>query len=135
MWKIITIAALAVLLGSAEAQPPQRPGGGMPGGARMGGPRMGVESDWALLSFELDLPMEQLEKLRPALKEAYQAQRALFANMTNRSMDREGFMERSVEIRAQLQAAYEELLTDEQLEALIAAREQMRPQGDRRPSN
>lgn len=129
MRKLALLIVLTMVAVAAFAQPQQGPDGEARRGPRRGGPRVGADTDWMLLCFELKVPMETLEQLRPAFQLAYDDQRELFKDMLSGEIDRGAMMEEMAAIRTDLLKEYESVLTEEQRAALVAAREKMRSRG------
>jgi len=100
-----------------------------PGGGRMGGMSMmrgGVESDWAMICFELEVDGETLAKLRPIFKQAWNDRKALIEDMRSGAVDRMMLMEEMVAIQEDLEKEYNGILSEEQqkqLAELKAARQ------------
>lgn len=122
---MFVLAAVAVVV---HAQPrqgvwsrfPDRPSAGT--GVR-------AHTDWVLLCFELQLPLDQLGQLRSAFQQAYDDQRQLVESMSSGELEREEMAESLETIQENLQAAYEEHLTEEQRTELKEARAGMLPAG------
>jgi hypothetical protein len=127
-------AIAACLLGMAwvwgvQAQPSGARGGA--GRGMRGGPMMAVQTDWMLLCFQLKLPTETLEALRPVFQQAWDDRRELFEDMQSGELTREELMAEMAAMRQDMDAAYQSELTDEQRAALEQARSQTRPPGGR----
>ena len=134
-------ALVLALIQAAAAQPGGTQQGGPPPdgapqmgagpGMRGGGFMMGGDQDWLLLCFEVKVPMAKLEKLRPAFQTSHDARRELMQDMRNGELDREQMVQEMAALQAELKKAYEGVLTPEELAALEAARNRMRPEGGR----
>ena len=109
VWGLLVAVGLVVYV--------QAQGGG--GRGRGGGMRaLFFEGEWAMLCFELQVEGEQLDGLRSAYQEAWEARKLLMEDMSAGIIDRQLMREESEQIQAGIQAAKDSLLTAEQLEQL-----------------
>ena len=117
LWGLLLIAGLVVYV--------QAQGGGRGrGGGGMGG--MGFDADWMMICFELKVEGEQLDNLRKAYQEAWDARKLLLEDMAAGGFDRQLMREEMQQIQANLKAALGKELTAEQLEQLEKLRQQRR---------
>lgn len=127
-WKRIAMLLAALLLVVAVTSFAQRFG---PGGGRgpAGGAMLPLESDWALISFELDVSPVTLGKLRPAYQRAWDQRSDLFARMRDQEVDRARIPDLMGNIQAELDAARNETLSEAQVARLVQLRSQRRDFG------
>ena len=107
----------------------QRFGGGGGPGRGGGGGMMPLESDWALISFELDVSPVTLGKLRPVYQKAWDQRSDLFSRMRNQEVDRARIPDLMGSIQAELDAARNETLSEAQVARLVELRSQRRDFG------
>ena len=125
-WKRMAMLLAALLLVVAATSFAQRfSGGGGPGRAGGGG-MMPLESDWALISFELDVSPVTLGKLRPVYQKAWDQRSDLFVRMRNQELDRARIPDLMGNIQAELDAARNETLSEAQIARLVQLRSQRR---------
>ena len=121
--KRIAMMLAALLLVVAVTSFAQRFGGGGRGG---GGGMLPLESDWALISFELDVSPVTLGKLRPAYQKAWDQRSDLFVRMRNQEIDRARIPDMMGGIQTELDAARNETLSEAQVARLVELRSQRR---------
>ena len=125
-WKRMAMLLAALLLVVAATSFAQRfSGGGGPGRAGGGG-MMPLESDWALISFELDVSPVTLGKLRPVYQKAWDQRSDLFVRIRNQEIDRARIPDLMGSIQAELDAARNETLSEAQVARLVELRSQRR---------
>lgn len=124
--KKIAMMLAALLLVVAVTSFAQRFGGGGGPGRAGGGGMMALESDWALISFELDVSPVTLGKLRPAYQKAWDQRSDLFARMRDQEIDRARIPDLMGNIQAELDAARNETLSAAQVARLVELRSQRR---------
>ena len=124
--KRIAMMLAALLLVVAVTSLAQRFGGGGGPGRAGGGGMMPLESDWALISFELDVSPVTLGKLRPAYQKAWDQRSDLFARMRDQEIDRARIPDLMGNIQAELDAARNETLSEAQVARLVELRSQRR---------
>ena len=122
MKKWIAILIGAVMLIAAATSFAQRFGGGRAGGGGM----LPLESDWALISFELDVSPATLGKLRPVYQKAWDQRSDLLGRMRNQEIDRARVPDLMGNIQAELDAARNETLSEAQVARLVKLRSQRR---------
>ena len=127
--KKIAMMLAALLLVVAVTSFAQRFGGGGGPGRAGGGGMMPLESDWALISFELDVSPVTLGKLRPAYQKAWDQRSDLFARMRDQEIDRARIPDLMGNIQAELDAARNETLSEAQVARLVQLRSQRRDFG------
>ena len=127
-WKRMAMLLAALLLVVAATSFAQRfSGGGGPG--RAGGGMMPLESDWALISFELDVSPVTLGKLRPVYQKAWDQRSDMFSRIRNQEIDRARIPDLMGSIQAELDAARNETLSEAQVARLVELRSQRRDFG------
>ena len=125
MKKWIAMLIGAAMLVAAATSFAQRFGGGG-GRGQAGGGGMTLESDWALISFELDVSPVTLGKLRPAYQKAWDQRSDLLGRMRNQEIDRARVQDLMGNIQAELDAARNETLSEAQVARLVKLRSQRR---------
>ena len=85
-----------------------------------------MESDWALVCFELEAKDELLPRLRGAFKEAYDLRAEVIEQMGSGELDREVMREDMTAIQDDLAASLEEILGEDQMARLQELRAQRR---------
>ena len=128
-WKRMAMLLAALLLVVAATSFAQRFSGGGGPGRPGGGGMMPLESDWALISFELDVSPVTLGKLRPVYQKAWDQRSDLFARIRNQEIDRARIPDLMGSIRAELDAARNETLSEAQVARLVELRSQRRDFG------
>lgn len=129
MKKWIATLIGAVMLIAAVTSYAQRFGGGGGGRGQAGGGMLPLESDWALISFELDVSPATLGKLRSSYQKAWDQRSDLFARMRNREVDRASLPDLMGNIQAELVAARNQTLSEAQVGRLVKLRSQRRDFG------
>ena len=114
----------ALLLVAAATSFAQRFGGGGGPGRAGGGGMMPLESDWALISFELDVSPVTLGKLRPVYQKAWDQRSDLVGRIRNQEIDRARVPDLMGNIQAELDAARNETLSEAQVARLVELRSQ-----------
>jgi hypothetical protein len=127
MKRIVTLFA-ALMLIVAVTSYAQRFGGGGRGRAGGGG-MLPLESDWALISFELDVSPATLGKLRTVYQKAWDQRSDLFARMRNQEVDRTRMPDLMGNIQAELDGARNETLSEAQVARLVEPRSRRRDIG------
>ena len=125
--RIVTLIG-AVMLIVAVTSYAQRFGGGG-GRGQAGGGMLPLESDWALISFELDVSPITLGKLRTVYQKAWDQRSDLFARMCNQEIDRPRIPDLMGNIQAELDAARNETLSEAQVGRLVELRSRRRDFG------
>lgn len=115
MRKLLLILGLCAL-GLAAYVQAQPGGGGRMGG--MGMMRGGVESDWAMICFDLEVDGETMVKLRPLFKQAWNDRKELMEDMRSGDVDRTMLMEEMAAIQQDLEKGYKGILSQEQVQKL-----------------
>ena len=115
MRKLLLILGLCAL-GLAAYVQAQPGGGGRRGG--MGMMRGGVESDWAMICFDLEVDGETMVKLRPLFKQAWNDRKELMEDMRSGDVDRTMLMEEMAAIQQDLEKGYKGILSQEQVQKL-----------------
>ncbi len=121
---VAVLALAAATVTSVFAQQGQGGRGNRGGRGGMMGDMMYLERSWTAVSFQLDCTDEQIGQLRPTYETALST-RAEAIQAAADARDREGFRTAMTECRATLEAALQEVLTDEQwieLQDLMTAR-------------
>ncbi len=116
VWGLLAVMGLMIYV---QAQ-------GGEGRGRGGMRALFFEGEWAMICFELQVEGKQLDDLRRAYQEAWEARKLLLEDMSAGVVDRQLMREESEQIRAGLQAAKDSLLTAEQLEQLDKLRQAQR---------
>ena len=129
MKKWIAMLIGAVMLVAAVTSFAQRFGGGGGPGRGGGGGMMPLESDWALISFELDVSPVTLGKLRPVYQKAWDQRSDLLGRIRNQEIDRARVPDLMGNIQAELDAARNETLSESQVARLVELRSQRRDFG------
>ncbi|MBT4497928.1 MAG: hypothetical protein HOC74_09425 [Gemmatimonadetes bacterium] len=115
MRKVFLILGLCALGLAAYVQ--AQPGGG----GRMGGMSMmrgGVESDWAMICFDLEVDGETMVKLRPMFKQAWNDRKELIKDVRSGDVDWTMMMEEMAAIQQDLEKEYNEILSEGQRKKL-----------------
>ena len=107
----------------------QRFGGGGGQGRAGGGGMLPLESDWALISFELDVSPVTLGKLRTVYQKAWDQRSDLFARLRNQEVDRARIPELMGNIQSELDGARNETLSEAQVARLVEPRSRRRDIG------
>ncbi len=124
--KPIIFACAALLLSIATSSQAQ-PGGGPGGmGRRGGGMGMGMESEWALICFELKVDGKQFSELRTVYLEAWGQRKALMEQMRSGSMEREEMGQKMEKIQTDLTEKTHKILSKEQVAKLESLLEERR---------
>ena len=132
MKSVLFFACAALMLGTTalvEAQPGGGGGGGggRQGGGRRGGPGMGIESEWAIICFELKIDGDQFVKLRAAYQEAWGQRKQLMEEMRSAGGgDWEEMAPKLQKIQDDLVAKYSAILPKEQVARLQSLVEERR---------
>lgn len=137
MKKLFLLCALLALGLAAYVQ--AQPGGGgrtRPGGERMGGGgAFSLESDWALICFELEMNKDQFAALKSVYKDAWNQRKKIMEEMQTGGMDRMMLMEELALIQEELEKNSQGILAKENQEKLArlkAARSSLWQGGGRR---
>ena len=128
-WKRMAMLLAALLLVVAATSFAQRFSGGGGPGRPGGGGMMQLESDWALISFELDVSPVTLGKLRPVYQKAWDQRSDLFARIRNQEIDRARIPDLMGSIQSELDAVRNETLSEAQVARLVELRSQRRDFG------
>jgi len=127
MKKILLSCGLLALGLAAYLQ--AQPGGGRPmgqGGQGRGGGMFALESDWALICFELKVDKKAFDKLWAVYQKAWDQRQELIEQMKNEEIDRDGMMAQMTQIQTELDKGSREILTAEQMQQLEKLRAQRR---------
>lgn len=115
-WCVGLLALVAAV--AIEAQPGDRqPGQGR--GSR-GGAMMALESDWALICFELRLEKKAYDQLWAAYQQAWTERKEMLAQLRKGEIDQELFAQQLGSMQEELNAAQQAALTPDQLTQLAA---------------
>jgi len=132
MKKLIVAGALLALGLAAYTQ--AQPGGGRMGAGRGmgGGGAFMLESDWALICFELKVEKDAFTQLRAVYQQAWDQRREVMEQMQKGGMDRMMLMEEMAMIQEDLEIGYRKVLTEEEQQQLARLRAQRRGAWQRR---
>ncbi|MEW6752357.1 MAG: hypothetical protein AB1505_15440 [Candidatus Latescibacterota bacterium] len=128
MKRLLAVAAACALGLAAYVQ--AQPGGGGMGQGRFGGAAgggmamMGVESDWALVCFELGVDDATMARLRPVFRQAWDARQDLVESAHAGAGDRTRMREEMAQIQEELEQGYRAILSADQLKQLAALKAQ-----------
>ena len=126
--RIVTLIAVLMLIVAVTSYA-QRFGGGGGRGRAGGGGMLPLESDWALISFELDVSSLTLGKLRTVHQKAWDQRSDLFARLRNQEVDRARIPELMGNIQSELDGARNETLSEAQVARLVELRSRRRDIG------
>lgn len=117
LWGAGLLALMAVVW--VEAQPADgQPGQGR--GGRGGGGMMTLESDWALICFELRIEKKAYDQLWAAYQQAWTERKEMMAQLQKGQIDQELLMQQLQSMQEELNAAQQAALTPDQLKQLSA---------------
>lgn len=120
--KSIAYVCAALLLGATAlvlAQPGGGGGGGRGMGRRGGGGGMGLESEWAIVCFELRIDGDQFTKLRAVYQEAWGKRKELMEQMRSAGGgDWEEMAPKLQKLQDELTEKYSAILSKEQVARL-----------------
>jgi Spy/CpxP family protein refolding chaperone len=115
LWGAGLLALMAVVW--VEAQPADR----QPGQSRGGrGGMMTLESDWALICFELRIEKKAYDQLWAAYQQAWAERKEMMAQLQKGEIDQELFVQQLQSMQEELNAAQQAALTPDQLKQLAA---------------
>jgi hypothetical protein len=112
----VGLLALAAAVVVVEAQPADRQPGQGRGGR--GGAMMALESDWALICFELRLEKKAYDRLWAAYQQAWTERKEMLAQLQKGEIDQELFVQQLGSMQEELSAAQQAALTPDQLKQL-----------------
>lgn len=115
-WCVGLLALVAAV--AIEAQPGDRQPGQGRGGR--GGAMMALESDWALICFELRLEKKAYDQLWAAYQQAWTERKEMLAQLRKGEIDQELFAQQLGSMQEGLNAAQQAALTPDQLTQLAA---------------
>ena len=115
----LILAAIGIFAAAVFGQPQsgQRRGGGFGGG-------FNLDSEWALVCFQLETEDKLLPQLRAAFREAYDLRAEVFEAMRAGEIEREGIGEEIALIQEELAESLGKILSKEQMTRLKELRSQ-----------
>ena len=117
------LAAVGIFAAAVFAQPQsgQRRGGGFGGGFGGG---LNLDSEWALVCFQLETEDDLLPQLREVFREAYDLRVEVIEAMREGEIEREDIAEEMVAIKEELAGSLEKILGKERMARLRELRSQ-----------
>ena len=114
---ILAAAGIFAAAVSGQPQSGQRRGGGFGGG-------FNLDSDWALICFQLETEDKLLPKLREVFREAYDQRAEVLEAMQSGEIGREDIGEEMTAIQEELSGSLEKILGKERMARLAQLRSQ-----------
>ena len=123
---LLTLVLASASLLSAQTPPGDGPGGGRGGrGGGRGGAAKMLESDWALICFELKVDKKTYDKLWAIYQQAWTERKDIMAQMQQGS-DPEALMQQLTTVQEELDKAQAQVLSPEQQKQLATLRAERR---------